>query len=160
VIALPSTWDQTGLEAVGFRGFLPFAQLTSAVVPADRGIYAVLRPSGTDPTFLPASPAGWPKGRDPSYPLDELRRKWIATTPLVYVGKANPAGGLWGRLRPFARMASNHSGGRSIWQLEDSAELLVCWIATPGENPGDVETRYLHAFESAHGGVPFANRRH
>ena len=80
--------------------------------------------------------------------------------PIVYIGKAGTPtskGGLKSRLSPFSRKARSHSGGRSIWQLDDADELLVCWIKTPGLNPRHVEEDYLDEFARVHLRQPFAN---
>ena len=60
--------------ASGFQGFVPLAEVLSepTQVPADFGIYAILRPHARLPSFLQHSPAGRFKGLDPSYPIDRL----------------------------------------------------------------------------------------
>jgi hypothetical protein len=52
-----------------------------------------------------------------------------------------------------------HWGGRYIWQLADSRELLVAWHAISWtEVARDYEKRLLGAFVEMHGGArPFAN---
>jgi hypothetical protein len=50
---------------------------------------------------------------------------------VVYVGKAGGARGLRDRLWAYARQghgrSAGHSGGRFIWQLASSDELVVGW---------------------------------
>ena len=52
-----------------------------------------------------------------------------------------------------------HWGGRLIWQLENHADLLVCWRATT-EEPRRVEESMLAALEIHYGRLPFANLSH
>lgn len=158
-------WSRRGLEAAGFLGFVPFADLDQAQVPRASGVYLVARPGFDVPRFLPSSPAGWFKGRDPSVPMPVLRANWVAAASVLYIGKA--AGGTTGqrglrrRLGEFRRHGhgkpTGHWGGRYIWQLEDSDLLLVCWQATSDEDPEQVEAELLARFVTDHGALPFAN---
>jgi hypothetical protein len=123
-------------------------------VTPEKGIYVVLRRNAEAPYALLARSPLVP------YALKELERRWILGAHVVYIGKAGTPtskGGLKSRLSPYSRKARNHSGGRSIWQLEDADELLVCWIKTPGLDPHDVERDYLDEFARVHLGEPFAN---
>lgn len=155
-LPLPAAWDRAALEAVGFAGFVPFAQLRTSNVPTDPGIYIVLRTSTTAPELLEQTRArsGAP------YSVADLQSRWIPETPVLYIGKAAPAkGGLRKRLAQYARKGSSHAGGRSIWQLADQDDLLVAWAITPGESPYDVEVAYRAAFAVVYKALPFANLR-
>lgn len=155
-LPLPASWDRTGLEGVGFTGFVTFGEIPDSDIPRRPGIYVVLRIAVAAPEILESTVA-----RSGSlYPLDDLRGRWIVGTPVLYIGKADAkAGGLRTRLRQYARRGSSHQGGRSIWQLADHAELLVAWVETPGEVAEDVEISYRAAFADRFGGWPFANRK-
>ncbi|MDZ5146295.1 hypothetical protein [Microbacterium testaceum] len=155
-LQLPALWDRAGLEAVGFVGFVTFAEIPTADIPPRPGIYVVLRTAAAAPDIRESTVA---RAGSP-YALDDLRGRWIGETPILYIGKADAkAGGLRTRLRQYARRGSSHQGGRSIWQLAEHAELLVAWVQTPGENPEEVEIGYRAAFACRFGGCPFANRR-
>ena len=114
-----------------------------------------------EPTFLDANPGGRFKGRDPSVSSEALRANWVDGAEVVYIGKAD---NLRRRLREFARFGEGkpigHWGGRLIWQLADSAELVVAWTETPGRMPREVEVEMISAFRSAWGKPPFANEPH
>jgi hypothetical protein len=155
-------WTRSELELSGFEGWITFAglagplgQLTSA-----GGVYLVFR-SGGEPRFLLANPGGRFKGRDPSISDDALRANWVTGAEILYIGKAD---NLRRRLREYARFGEGapigHWGGRLIWQLEDSAELLVAWRETPGLVPRDVEAEMIAAFRAEFGKPPFANDPH
>lgn len=152
---LPGAWDRAGLESVGFSGFVPFGALAGAGVPSERGIYVVLRTATTMPVILEVTTA---RAGSP-YTVDDLAARWVEGTPVVYIGKAQPIGGLRKRLGQYARKGSSHKGGRAIWQLADQDDLLVAWATTPGEVAEDVEIRYRDAFAAAYGRWPFANRK-
>jgi hypothetical protein len=63
-------------------------------------------------------------------PVEALQSKWVPDAHTSYIGKADNARR---RLEQFARFGAGepvaHWGGRYIWQLADSAELLVAWHA-------------------------------
>lgn len=148
---LPSTWDRAGLAAVGFEGFRPLVSIEAHGVTSGKGIYAVLRPYPDAPCrFGLTNPLG-------AYPPEDLERRWILGAPIVYIGKAGGAGGLKQRIVPYGRKSSSHSGGRSVWQLADADDLLICWTETPGMDPRRVEKDYLQDFKRVHGAQPFAN---
>jgi len=154
------------LAEVGFLGFVPFADLPKAEVPKGHGVYAVLRINRTPPRFRAASVGGWFKGRDPSVAVDVLRESWVDGEEIVYIGKAGGSirRGLRKRLEEYRRYGEGepvgHQGGRYVWQLEDSSDLLVAWRETPGEDPAHVETEMLVEFRDRTGSLPFANLRH
>lgn len=160
---LPAAFARSDLEAVGFEGWRTWEQLGKSgfsEVPEGPAAYVVYRPANTAPVYLDSNPGGWFKQQDPSVERGVLGLNWVPECQVVYVGKANNARrrlaqyGRFGRGEPVG-----HWGGRYIWQLADSTDLLVAWhLVTWEETPRDYECRLLGLFASLHGGArPFAN---
>ncbi len=148
-----------GLEKEGFGGFLSGASLTATrcwEIPDGPGVYVVLRESPAEVRFLPVSTGGHFKGKDPSVPVVELSARWLQRTPVVYIGKADRLRRRVAQLLDFgAGSAVGHWGGRCLWQLEGSGQLLVGWQENP--EPRLREQALLAAFERAYERLPFAN---
>jgi hypothetical protein len=163
----PKSWTHEALQDYGFGGFVPFESLATCDVPKGPGVYCVIRPSPGAPKFVAASPAGHFKGKDPTVSRSELQDLWVQGAAVVYIGKANHGvtkrRGLRKRLQEFGDFGAGHpaahSGGQRIWQLSDSAELLVGWKQLPDEDVVSTERRLLDAFSRRHGRLPFANMR-
>ena len=128
---LPRSFSRSDLETSGFLGWRTWAALRAndlADVPVCPAVYVVYRPAVGPPSFLPVSPGGHFKGKDPTVPAVELHANWVADSNVIYIGKADAARS---RLKQFAKFGAGqkigHWGGRFIWQLADSAEQLVAW---------------------------------
>jgi hypothetical protein len=158
----PSRFTRSALESGGFVGFVTFEALRSRIedVPVEGGVYIVLRPSSRPPSFLTSNPGGRFKRRDPTVESARLQEKWVEGCEVLYIGKGD---NLRRRLRQYADFGAGrpigHWGGRYIWQLADSAKLLVAWKRSePPETPRMMEARLLQKFKTEHGGrLPFAN---
>ncbi|GAA2753483.1 hypothetical protein [Amnibacterium kyonggiense] len=159
-------WSRQALEEGGFRGFVPFAALRTADVPAAPGVYVVLRTAHGEPEFLAESAAGPRNGTAAAVSAEVLAKKWVPGPEVVYIGKATQRSGgkrgLQKRLDEYvvhgAGGAAKHWGGRYVWQLADRDDLLVAWNVTD-EDPGVVESRMLGDFVDRYGVLPFANLR-
>lgn len=152
------------LEAQGFHGWVTFGdlgELLKSGVSKEGGIYVVVCEGGAAPDYLRTNPGGRFKGRDPTVKQDALAANWVADAEVVYIGKANSLRRRLGEYMRFGRgVPIGHWGGRLIWQLADSAGLLVAWRETPGQVPKDVETALIAQFRDAYGKPPFANEPH
>lgn len=161
------------LEHQGFTGWTALNELTNCWrdrIPQEPGVYVVVRPSYSPPEFLETNPTRSVRRkrglRNPTLAREELETRWVSSSPIVYIGKAGGGGSKAALLTRIGQylmhgqgLGSNHWGGRAIWQLADSAELLMAWMPTPDEDAELVEKRMLREFRTEHGALPFANRR-
>lgn len=144
---------------------MPFARLGD--IPDEPGVYIVIRTDPQIPIFNASSTAKPRKGRLGAVSIDLLKDQWVENCAVVYIGKAggpNNASTLKSRLELYratgAGTSTKHQGGRYIWQLSDSDQLLVCWKVVLEEEPVAVEKQMFQQFREDHGGVlPFANLR-
>jgi hypothetical protein len=156
------------IRAAGFEGFETIASLRTSMldaVPETAGIYLILRNTSEPPRFLSKSPAGKFKKRDPTLPISELHAAWLPSSSVLYIGKAGGLGTratLKSRLRTYLRHGAGasaaHWGGRAIWQLAESSELLVAWRFEAGQSVRDTERALIGEFLREYQRRPFANR--
>jgi hypothetical protein len=154
-------FDRADLEAHGFEGWQTVHGLRAQDVsplPKDYGVYVVVRPAATRPTFLPASVGGRFKGKDPSVPVERLRAKWIDAATTFYIGKAESQT-IRTRVTQLLDFGAGrpvgHWGGRYLWQLGGAERLLVAWRVH--DRPEALENEMLSAFKARWGAFPFAN---
>lgn len=149
------------LKGAGFDGFISVRELKedfkNGRVPKEEGVYQILRLSSTPPTFLQKGTGGYFKGKEPNVSIDELRSNWVVDEPVVYIGKASE---LYKRIRQYMQFGSGkavgHFGGRYIWQLADSDELIICWKRASESR--SLEAAMIAEFKNNHNGKrPFAN---
>lgn len=173
--AVASLDDPKGLKSVpalrrlGFEGFLTVNELRHAqrnAVPAEPGVYLLLRTLAAAPEFLVEGTGGRFKNKDPNESLDRLQEEWVEGALIVYVGQSGSRskGTLARRVEQMIRFGQGarvaHWGGRLIWQLEDSDRLVVCWKIIGERGPRDVERALIKAFRNMHDSKrPFANLR-
>lgn len=152
----------------GFEGFKTMGELMNGArtqIPAQKGVYVVLRESKSTPKFLTEGTGGFFKGQNPNVSLSELKENWVDDAQVVYIGKAggaNSSATLQKRLGQYLRFGQGanigHWGGRYIWQLADSKDLVVCWKTLTDDDPREIECQMIEDFKTAHGGKrPFAN---
>lgn len=160
--------DPELVRAAGFTGFRLVSELRAtklAAVPKRMGVYMVLRTKTDPPKFRKQSPAGHFKRKDPTVSVATLRDNWVESTSVLYIGKAGAPDEevtLRSRLAKYLAFGSgskvSHWGGRLIWQLADSDELVVCWKPTPNEVPAAAKQDLIDEFKASHSGRrPFAN---
>jgi hypothetical protein len=153
------------LEEAGFVGFFSFERIRAEpkLIPVEAGVYVVLTPPEFMPRFLTQNAGGWHKGKNPTVPVENLKENWVEDVEVLYFGKAdggkNGRRGLRKRIGEYAKhgtgIPAGHSGGRSIWQLQNAQSLLVCWRLS--DSPVRLENELLRQFVSAFGKRPFAN---
>jgi hypothetical protein len=160
------------IEAVkesGFEGFVTISELKQsqcARVPKECGVYMALRPDMSPPEFLRTSTGGHFHGNDPTVTVSKLENKWIENAAVLYIGETGRSHDrtLKTRIGEFMEFghgaAIGHWGGRYIWQLKNSGDLLICWKRTGKEAPKAVEDGLLRRFEAIYQRLPFANLRH
>lgn len=161
--------EREQLQKYGFEGFKTIRELMSSCreIPKLMGVYVVLREKDNRPTIMDKRPFDCQKEKYPSYSKAELEEEWVEGTHIVYIGKAGGFGQkteLHKRLSTYIRFGKGkkaaHGGGRSIWQLADAQELIVCWRVLTDEEPCCVESKMIADFCKKHNGKrPFANRR-
>ena len=161
--------DRQELLELGFAGFKTVLELMNSCkdIPKEMGVYVVLREKNEKPVILDERPFDCQEDKYPSYAKSELEAKWVDGTQIVYIGKAggsNQKTGLHKRLSTYIRFGKGqkaaHGGGRSIWQLGDAKELVVCWRVLSEEEPRCVEEKMISEFRELHSGMrPFANRK-
>ena len=155
------------LKNEGFYGFVSVKSLLNnhSQIPTTRGVYMVLRTIMDEPIFLEKGSSGYFKGTDPNVAIKILQEKWVYNTPVVYIGKAGGKKNkttLRSRILQYLKFGQGkpvgHKGGRYIWQLNDSEELLFCWKPLPTDEPEDVESMLISEFKHQYAGKrPFAN---
>jgi hypothetical protein len=153
--------DVADLRRRGLEGFVAVKRLAGpqpAELPLDRGVYAIVRTASGPPAFLERSGAGRWKRKDPMVPIKRLGREWVEGAQTLYVGKAKSLRGRVGPLLDFGRGSdAMNYGGRLLWQVERSEDLLVAWRREA--NFAAVETALIDEFLAHYGRLPFANLR-
>lgn len=151
--------DIDEIKKAGFIGFITMRELflDSSVLPNNNGVYLVLNIDNKPGEFLTVGSGGHFKGKNPNIPLADLKLNWVNNTKVIYIGKATS---LRSRLRQYFGFGQGknigHYGGRLIWQLKYSTELVVCW-KTLTNDPREFEVVLIQQFIKTFGCRPFAN---
>lgn len=128
-------------------------------IPEVSGVYWVLRPEGLTIRFTEHTYNHSAK----LYPVDTLFRKYkdCKDQEVLYIGKADGKKGLRQRLKQYMNygwdQATNHKGGRAIWQIEDAGLLLLAFEEC--ENAAVREKQLLADYKAKSGSYPLANWR-
>lgn len=161
--------DFNNIEHIKEAGFLGFKSVRELMVdcseiPTIKGVYLVLNIDKYPPSYLEVGTGGHFKGKNPNVSHDRLRDNWVENTIVLYIGKAGGdtrGATLKSRLKQYFGFGSGknigHWGGRYIWQLATSSDLIVCWKPMLHDNPRDEEQRLIAQFVTQFGKRPFAN---
>jgi len=161
--------DFNDIEAIKQNGFVGFEKLedlfvNTSIIPDIKGVYMILYNDLNVPEFLITGTGGHFKGRNPNISMQSLKYNWVEDTKVVYIGKAggdDSKATLRSRLTQYFRFGQGinvgHYGGRLIWQIKNSKELLVCWKPLPNDDPRNVEAEIIKEFVSFYKKRPFAN---
>jgi hypothetical protein len=154
------------IKKAGFVGFEKMSELftDSSSIPKIKGIYLVLNPNYKKAEYLQIGTGGHFKGKNPNVVIDELKSNWVDNSLVVYIGKAGSETGnatLNSRLKQYFGFGQGknigHWGGRLIWQLKNSADLIVCWKPLPNDDPRTFENELIKKFVTEFNKRPFAN---
>jgi hypothetical protein len=156
------------IDQVSIAGFSEPIKLSElrgtryASVPAHAGIYLIESETESAPEFRILSTGGRFKGQDPNCAPDIIRAKWVDGAHILYIGKAAGRNGLKSRLRQLIDFGCGkpvgHRGGRLLWHLQNSEELLVRWRTCTVDEADRAETTAIADFKRSHQGMrPFAN---
>ena len=161
--------EREKLKKIGFVGFKTIRDLMGSCkdIPKDMGVYIVLREKEDFPVILEKRPFSRQENKYPSYLKTDLEEQWVKGTHIVYIGKAGGSGmktGLNKRVGAYIKFGKDkkaaHGGGRSIWQLADVLDFVICWRVLSKEEPRKVEENMISEFQEKHDGMrPFANRQ-
>lgn len=152
------------IKSQGFVGFKKVSELydDSSCIPKCAGVYLVIYSDKILPVFIPKGTSGKYK-RELNLSCEELKNNWVSTSPVLYIGKASLTKNtsLRKRIRDYVLFGYGkpvaHRGGRFIWQLENSKNLIVCWKEVVGDNPRELEKELILNFSNKHTKKPFAN---
>jgi hypothetical protein len=162
--------DYNNIESLkewGFTGFKSINELIddSSSIPEIKGVYLILNPSKKS-DFIATGTGGHFKEKDPNVSIEELKQNWVDNTIVLYIGKAGKEDSnatLHSRVGQYLSFGQGkkigHWGGRFIWQLENSKELIVCWkpLPAPTDDPRTIESDLINQFCSNYSKLPFAN---
>ena len=130
-------------------------------IPASPGVYLVgvpfdgFEPEISDGTTGPAVV----KGRSMLYPAHKLRKKFESSDRrCLYIGESD---NLQHRIALFLQYGRGedvpHRGGRAIWQITNSRELILAWCVCA--NHEDVKAMLLSSYRQNFGTLPMANQK-
>lgn len=158
--------DTASLKEDGFIGFMSVSSLTDKItsIPNQMGVYMVISEEIGRPEFILKGTGGFFKGIDPNVSLEELKLNWVENTKVIYIGKAGggtSSSTLRKRVNDYLRFGkgkpAGHKGGRLIWQIKNSANLVIYWKPLTSVDPREYEKLLIAEFRSCYNTRPFAN---
>ncbi|MBT4361920.1 MAG: hypothetical protein HOD11_13230 [Candidatus Marinimicrobia bacterium] len=154
------------IQEEGFKGFETIGSMMQNAcqnVPHIQGVYFVLNQNHIK-DFLEESTGGWFKKKNPSVEQNVLEQNWVNDAIVLNMGKAGGSSSsatLNSRLKQYMNFGQGkpvgHWGGRLIWQLSTSSDLVICWKELLDDEPREVEKAYIQDFIHEFGKRPFAN---
>ena len=150
----------------GFVGFIKISDLMrdSSKIPDRPGVYMVLYSGSGTPTFIDPGTGGFHKGLNPNVSFPVLIKNWVKDTVVIYIGKAGGTDNyttLSKRLKDYLRFGKGatvgHYGGRLIWQIKTSGDLVICWKTMISGEPREIEADLISEFLVQYKKRPFAN---
>jgi len=131
----------------------------------------VLYIQNVKPKFINPGTGGFFKGKNPNVSIEVLENNWVNETMVVYIGQSGGIrNGKWSNETLHSRISTfmafgqgqdvMHYGGRLIWQIKDSKDLVVCWKPLPMKilDPKAYEKQLIQEFKSNFSQMrPFAN---
>ena len=157
--------DIKSIKANGFQGFHSMQALRNnpSLIPLQKGVYFILRKEDHKPHFLAVGSGGHFKGKNPNVSIATLTENWVEYSQVIYIGKAggeNSGATLQSRLNQYLKFGQGkpvgHWGGRFIWQIADSDNLIICWKTLPDMEPRQVESNLIEQFVSLYGKHSFS----
>jgi len=157
-------FEEKFLHGHGFGGFKaiedhwPDGLINCSSIPDQPGTYIVVCGEQFVPHFVEPGTGGSYRGRDPNVAIAALQEKWVADSRILYVGRA---ANLRRRIRQYLRFGRgesvSHWGGRFIWQLRNTEELLIGYVVLANGNHVSYERLLLNEYYNKHRKLPFAN---
>jgi len=153
------------IKQFGYTGFKTIRELCfdASYIPKIKGVYLIINLK-KNIQFLEKGTGGYFKGKDPNVPISMLKSNWVDDSIVVYIGKAGKEGSnatLQSRLKQYFKFGQGynigHYGGRYIWQLKNSLDLVVCWKTLPNDDPRTAEVELIQQFILEYKKRPFAN---
>ena len=151
------------LKKDGFKGFKRVKELRISIedIPYKKGVYVVIRYNRDKPEFEEKGTGGHFKGKDPNKPIEDLIKKWVEGSFIIYIGQTERT--LNERIEELLKFGNGqrvaHWGGRLIWQLKDREDLIIAWKELPEGDPAKKEHEMLKSFKERYKKLPFANLR-
>lgn len=170
--AATCTQDLHPIDGMPFKPVGTIATLLSRGVPTGEwlgqpGVYALVVPAEYQVQFREIEDVRRAGNVIQPRSNEELSRKWIPNTRVIYLGLAgrDTARPLRDRFRDLLRHAAGkttsggpHRGGEIVWQLARYEEFALHALSTSGPPlPRVVEIALLTEFQRIHGRLPYGN---
>ena len=157
---------------MGFTGFIRLKDIENdySIFPDCKGLYIIYIDDNQDISFCNPGTGGFFKGKDPNIEIEELKGKWVNDANVLYIGKAGGTtkngrvykSTLRKRIKEYMKFGKGknigHWGGRYIWQIKESDDLIIAYKILDADNPVIEEQKLINKFKNHYNGrLPFAN---